>query len=61
MNLFTNKYNESNLATLRLASNFCNAKGIQKSANLSTHVRHLAKFEANSSLVILLSSVYNIK
>lgn len=45
--LFTNKYNESNLAISKLASNFCIAKGIQKSANSSTHVRHRAKFDAN--------------
>lgn len=38
--LLTNKYNESNLATFKLASNFCKAKGIQKSVNSSTHVRH---------------------
>lgn len=58
--LLTNRYNESNLATFKLASSFCKAKGIQKSANSSTHVRHRAKFDANSSLVILLSFVYEI-
>lgn len=57
INFLTNKYNESNLATFKLASNFCKAKGIQKLANSSTQVRHRAKFKANSFLVILLSSV----
>lgn len=61
MYLFTNKCIESNLATFKLASNFCIAKGIQNSANSSTHVRQRAKFDANSSLVILLSSVYGIE
>lgn len=34
---------------------------MQKSENSSLHVRHLAKLDANSFLVILLSSVCQIK
>lgn len=60
-NVCTNKYNESNLAIFILASNFCKAKGMQKLANSSTQVKLRAKFDANSSLVITLSSVYKIK